>query len=73
MSNPIEKKQIWLDAFKNTLRKPAVDIEKTVKALEDYEIEKALREALETKKLKTRLQNRQRKLNKNFVWTPEKN
>ena len=72
MSNPIEKKQLWLDAFKNTLEKPALDIEKTVKALEDYEIEKALRETLETKKLKTRLQNRQRKLNKNFVWTPEK-
>lgn len=72
MSNPIEKKRMWIDAFKNTLKKPALDIEKTVNALEDYEIEKVLREALESKMLKTKLQNRQRKLNKNFVWTSEK-
>ncbi len=72
MSKPIERKQMWLDAFKNTLEKPALDIEKTVGTLEDYEIERALKEALESMELKTTLEKRQRKLNKNFVWTPEK-
>lgn len=72
MSNPIERKRMWLDAFRSTIKRHALNIEKTIKALEDYEIEEALSKALESKRLKIKLEKRQEKLNKNFVWTPEK-
>lgn len=35
-------------------------------------IERALRKAVGNKRYNTKLERRQRKLNKNFVWTPEK-
>lgn len=70
MINSNERKRMWLGALKNKLAK--VDIEKTVKALDDCEIEKALRDAIESKNLKTKLLNRKQKQNENFVWTPEK-
>ena len=72
MSNPIERKRMWKDALKNTLVQPKLDIEETINYLDEYEIEKALREAVENKRYNTKLEKRQEKLNENFVWTPEK-
>ena len=72
MSNPIERKLMWKDAVKNTLQQPKLDIEETINYLEEYEIENALREAIEDKRYNTKLEERQRELNENFVWNPEK-
>ena len=72
MSKPMERKQMWKNALKNTPEQPKLDIEEPLKYLDEYEIEKVLREALVSKRLKIKLEKRQEKLNKNFVWTPEK-
>ena len=72
MSNPIERKRMWLAAFKGMFKRPKLDINKTVKFLDDYEIEKALREAADKKRLKTKLERRCYKHNKNFSWTPQR-
>ena len=72
MANPIDKKRIILDALNNTFTQPELIVGKYIKQLEDYEIEKALKEAVENKKLQKKLEKRQWKHNKNFVWTPEK-
>lgn len=72
MSNPIERKKIWIEAICNTFKQSDIDIEKTLKYLDSYEIDKALRIAVSDKKLKRKLERRQEKLNSHFVWTPEK-
>ena len=71
MSKPIERKRIWLDAIRSCFKQAEPNIDKTVKYLDDYEIEKALRDAVADKKLKRKLERRQEKHNKKFVWTPE--
>ena len=65
MSNPIERKKMWIEAICNTFKQSDIDIEKTLKYLDSYEIDKALRIAVSDKKLKE-------KLNSHFVWTSEK-
>lgn len=72
LANPIDKKRIILDALNNAFTQPELIVGKYIKQLEDYEIEKALKEAVENKKLQKKLERRQWKHNKNFVWTPEK-
>lgn len=47
-------------------------IEKVEKYLDEYEIEKALEKAVESKKIKSKLGKRWERVNDKFVWTPEK-
>ena len=62
MSNPIERKKMWIEAICNTFKQSDIDIEKTLKYLDSYEIDKALRIAVSDKKLKRKLERRQEKL-----------
>ena len=50
MSKPMERKQMWKNALKNTPEQPKLDIEEPLKYLDEYEIEKVLREALVSKR-----------------------
>ncbi len=72
MANPIEKKQMLLDALKRTFTQPEDIVKKYIKNLDEHEIVKALRESAESKRLKEKLERRQQKHNDKFVWTPEK-
>jgi len=72
MADPIEKKQMLLDALKRTFTQPEDIVKKYIKNLDEHEIIKALREFAESKRLKEKLERRQRKHNENFIWTVEK-
>ena len=42
MSKPMERKQMWKNALKNTPEQPKLDIEEPLKYLDEYEIEKRM-------------------------------